>query len=315
MTDEVRVTSSTGGAKGDKIYRFDQIPADPMLELAARYGLGSTKYPAVNGLDNWRNGYAFSLSLAALERHVNAFKRGEDNDASIYREAGLLADGDDPLYDEAGELRPGVSHLGAVVWHCFFLMHHLQHHPELDDRPTTVLARTTAGLAATEDEEDDEDPDEFDGTFWHAFGDATDLRNWRELGLTTDGAAFTSPANLIAKDVNIQATYGGLTIDQVVNGDVTLRRLFPKVKTELSEDGKVTVTALPADEVPLAIGTEVIYLPNAGADPIEGTIEDIRELTRLDTERSRSYHYHVRFSFYERQIVTDARRDQLFIRA
>lgn len=138
MTDETRITSATGGAKGDKIYRFDQIPAAPMLELAARYGLGSTKYPQANGLDNWRNGYPFSLSMAALERHYYAFKNGEDNDSTIYAEAGLLGEGEHPLYDAGGKLRPGVSHLAAVVWHCFFLMHHLVEHPELDDRPSTV---------------------------------------------------------------------------------------------------------------------------------------------------------------------------------
>lgn len=147
---EVRRTSSTGGAKGDKIFRFDQIPAGPMKELAARYGLGSTKYEQKNGLDNWRNGYPFSLSMAALERHYYAFKAGEDNDDSIYREAGLVDGDEDSLYDEDGNLRPGVSHLSAVVWHCFFLMHHLEAHPELDDRPSTVERRNAAGLAATE---------------------------------------------------------------------------------------------------------------------------------------------------------------------
>lgn len=313
MTEEIRVTSSTGGAKGNKIHRFDQIPAGPMEELAARYGTGSMKYPQANGIDNWRNGYPFSLSLAALERHLYAFKGGEDYDDQQYD--AILPVGEDRVYDEDGNVRPGVTHLSAVIWHCMFLLHHLEHHPELDDRPTTVLARTAAGLAATEDEEDDgdeEDEGPFDGTLFYA---PLPHHSWEDLGLTTDGAAFASPANLIVTDANISAVYGSLISDQVVNGDVALRRFFPKVKTELGEDGKVTVTALPADEVPLAVGTEVIYLPNAGADPIEGTIEDVRELTRLDTDQSRSYIYHVRFSFYEHQIVTDVRRDQLFIRA
>lgn len=140
MTEQ-RVESETGGAKGVKLARFDQIPAGPMLELAYRYGLGSTKYESKNGIDNWRNGYPFSLSMAALERHYYAFKAGQDTDDSIYAEAGLLGEGENPLYDEEGKLRGGVSHLAAVVWHCFFLMHHLEHNPELDDRPSTVLAR------------------------------------------------------------------------------------------------------------------------------------------------------------------------------
>ena len=144
MSDEVRQTNASGGAKGDKLARFDQIPAEPMLELAYRYGIGNKKYPAVNGLDNWRNGYDFSLSIAALERHINAFKRGEDNDASYYHEAGLIGEDEDGLYDEDGNLRPGVSHLAAAMWHCCFLMYHLEHNPQFDDRPSTVLARKKA---------------------------------------------------------------------------------------------------------------------------------------------------------------------------
>lgn len=147
---ETRIETESGGAKGDKLARFDQIPAGPMIELAHRYGLGSVKYLKKNGLDNWRNGYPFSLSMTALERHYYAFKNGEDNDATIYVEAGLLADGEDPLYDEEGKLRPGVSHLSAVIWHCMFLMHHLEENPDLDDRPTTVLKRNAAGLAPDE---------------------------------------------------------------------------------------------------------------------------------------------------------------------
>ncbi|TCC19932.1 dATP/dGTP diphosphohydrolase domain-containing protein [Kribbella sindirgiensis] len=174
---EVRVTSETGGAKGDKLARFDQIPAGPMLELAYRYGLGSTKYEQKNGLDNWRNGYRFSLSMAALERHYYAFKNGEDYDGTIYREAGLIGEDDNPIYDEDWNLRPGVSHLAAVAWHCFFLMHHLEHNPQLDDRPSTVLKRNaeadlTAVVEATAE------PNEF-------AGGAEEVREAREHAAVT----------------------------------------------------------------------------------------------------------------------------------
>jgi hypothetical protein len=190
VTTEIRRTNATGGAKGDKLARFDQIPAEPLLELAYRYGLGSTKYPAVNGLDNWRNGYEFSLSIAALERHINAFKRGEDNDDTIYREAGLIGDDEDPLYDEEGKLRPGVSHLAAAAWHCFFLMHHLVHHPELDDRPTTVLRRKA------------EQPMElvlsFDGS--------KDPAGFALLMETASGFLYTPKANLSATKKDYQSS-------------------------------------------------------------------------------------------------------------
>ncbi|WP_405057082.1 DUF5664 domain-containing protein [Kribbella sp. NBC_01505] len=145
MIKETRVTNTSGGQKGAKIHRFDQIPAGPMFELAARFGVGSLKYEQVNGVDNWRNGYDFSLSLGALERHLYAFKNGDDYDPQAYIDAGLIEDDEDPVYDENGNVRPGVTHLSAVIWHCMFMLHHLEHNPHFDNRASTVLRRN-AGL-------------------------------------------------------------------------------------------------------------------------------------------------------------------------
>ena len=97
---EVRVTSSTGGAKGSKGARFDLIPTGPLWELAEHYGKGAQKYERVNGIDNWRNGYDWSLSYAALQRHVNAFWNGEDIDPEN-----------------------GSKHIIAAAWHCLALAH------------------------------------------------------------------------------------------------------------------------------------------------------------------------------------------------
>jgi len=97
MTEqETRLTSDTGGAKGSKEARYDQIPVGPLNELARHYGKGNAKYPPANGKDNYRNGYAWSLSYAALQRHLNQFWSGED-------------------YDE----ETGSKHLIAAAWHCF----------------------------------------------------------------------------------------------------------------------------------------------------------------------------------------------------
>ncbi len=97
MSAEVRTTSSTGGAKGTKIERYDQIPVEALRELAAHYGFGNGKYPTEPGKrDNWRNGYEFSKSYAALQRHANLFWGGEDID------------------EESGS-----KHLIAVAWHAF----------------------------------------------------------------------------------------------------------------------------------------------------------------------------------------------------
>jgi hypothetical protein len=156
MSEPTRHVSKTGGAKDLKIERYDQIPAGPLAELAARYGVGSLKYDQVNGLDNWRNGYQWSWSYRALLGHANAFWAGEDVDPAAY------AGTDDPRAIIDGVPRPGTSHLAAVAWHAFALLEWLETHPELDDRPSTVVRRNEAGVAPTEERlTDDEKSEEF----------------------------------------------------------------------------------------------------------------------------------------------------------
>lgn len=96
---EIRVTDpTTGGQKGSKPERFDLIPADVMEELARHYGRGCQKYAD----RNWEKGYKWSLSVAALERHLNLWKQGHDIDF-------------DP---EIGQF----PHLVAVIWHACALL-------------------------------------------------------------------------------------------------------------------------------------------------------------------------------------------------
>lgn len=114
LSEEVRVTATSGGQKGSKPERFDLIPTDALRMLARHYGKGNAKYPAVNGLDNWRNGYPLSLSYAAMQRHLHEFWQGED-------------------YDE----ETGSLHLVAAAWHCFTMIHFLNNPSfpaEYDDR-------------------------------------------------------------------------------------------------------------------------------------------------------------------------------------
>lgn len=104
---EVRTTSSTGGQKGVKLARFDLIPIGPLTMLAEHYGRGAQKYAE----HQWRAGYEWSKSYAALMRHLTAWWAGEDFDPEL-----------------------GSHHLAAVMWHAFCLAELVERFPEHDDR-------------------------------------------------------------------------------------------------------------------------------------------------------------------------------------
>jgi hypothetical protein len=106
--EEVRVTSSTGGQKGSKEARYDLIPAGPLKTLAELYGRGALKYED----RNWERGYDWSLSFAALNRHLWQFWNGEDCDEET-----------------------GKPHLASVAWHAFALLEFMEKHPDFDNRP------------------------------------------------------------------------------------------------------------------------------------------------------------------------------------
>lgn len=104
---EVRVTSETGAQKGTKLARFDLIPSKQEWELAEHYGKGSLKYDD----DNWKKGYDWKLSYAALRRHLTQFWAGEDIDPET-----------------------GSKHVIAAAWHAFALSYFMDHFPQYDSR-------------------------------------------------------------------------------------------------------------------------------------------------------------------------------------
>lgn len=116
---EVRVTDpATGGAKGTKAARFDLIPSDILWELAEHYGKGEAKYPSPDdgtGRMNWQLGYRWSLSTAALLRHLYLFLQGEEVDEET-----------------------GSHHLIAVAWHAIALRWFQGHGVGTDDRVPTA---------------------------------------------------------------------------------------------------------------------------------------------------------------------------------
>jgi hypothetical protein len=106
---EVRVVDpTTGGEKGSKLARFDLVPAEFEWALAEHYGRGAKKYAD----RNWERGYRWSLSYAALRRHLNQWWAGEDIDPET-----------------------GSSHLIAVAWHAIALFIYQLRGLGTDDRP------------------------------------------------------------------------------------------------------------------------------------------------------------------------------------
>ena len=105
---EVRVVDpDTGASKGQKDRRYDLIPVTGLDALARHYGVGAKKYDK----HNWRKGYDWSLSYAALQRHATQWWGGEDIDEET-----------------------GSHHMAAVAFHAFALIEFALTHPEKDDR-------------------------------------------------------------------------------------------------------------------------------------------------------------------------------------
>lgn len=107
MSAEVRSISITGGEKGTKGERFDLLPNGALAVVARHYGVGAQKYAE----HNWRRGYEWSKSYAAMQRHANAFWAGEDIDEET-----------------------GSPHMAAVAFHALTLLTFMQEQPTFDDR-------------------------------------------------------------------------------------------------------------------------------------------------------------------------------------
>ena len=109
ILSEVRVVDPvTGGEKGSKLSRFDLIPAEALVELANHFGRGARKYED----RNWERGYKWSLSFAALNRHLWQWWHREEHDEET-----------------------GTHHIIAVAWHAFVLFTFWVRKKGTDDRP------------------------------------------------------------------------------------------------------------------------------------------------------------------------------------
>lgn len=102
------------GRKDDKgKLRFDLIPPIAMNALADVFTKGATKYDD----RNWENGIKYGRIIGAMERHINAWKAGEN-----------VAKDD------------GQHHLASVMWCACVLLAYEFHGfgPEFDDRSELI---------------------------------------------------------------------------------------------------------------------------------------------------------------------------------
>jgi hypothetical protein len=81
--------------------RYGLIPSYPLYRLAMHYTNGAKKY----GENNWIKGMPMSRTWESLERHVQAYKDGDQSE----------------------------DHLAAIAWNAFALMWYAERMPELND--------------------------------------------------------------------------------------------------------------------------------------------------------------------------------------
>lgn len=115
----------------DKL-RYDLVPPFPLSELARVYTIGAAKY----GDDNYLGGMAWQRVLAAMMRHLEAFRAGE----SIDQKGGQL-------------------HLASVAWCCFTLMLYEKEGLGVDDRRPGLPINQDNMQAARAYLADDDKPD------------------------------------------------------------------------------------------------------------------------------------------------------------
>lgn len=101
--------------------RYELVPDRAYRKLVEVYTKGAAKYTTYDdngyvlddGANNWRKGQSWMKAMASVERHIAAWKRGEDFDP-------------DPAM--------GTYHLANAAWGLFMLLEFYHIHPYGDDR-------------------------------------------------------------------------------------------------------------------------------------------------------------------------------------
>jgi hypothetical protein len=113
------------GVKGEKDARYDLIPPEATWYEALVYGMGARKYAE----RNWEGGYEWGKTIAALERHIQLFKAGEDNDPES-----------------------GLPHMAHARWHTGVILTFAARQIGVDDRPQDVALMAMQATLLNEEE-------------------------------------------------------------------------------------------------------------------------------------------------------------------
>lgn len=100
--------------------RFELIPPKALKKVAEVYTLGAEKYTIrdkygaiiEDGAYNWRRGMPYMETMGSVQRHIEAWKIGEDLDPDL-----------------------GTHHLSNAIFGLLALIEYSETHPECDDRP------------------------------------------------------------------------------------------------------------------------------------------------------------------------------------
>lgn len=244
---ELRTTSATGGQKGVKAQRYDLLPKEGLDAIAELFGYGATKYAD----HNWRNRYEFSKSIAALERHTQAFKNGETFDN---------CDEECPYIDEDYcKVHSRIEHLAAVGFHTLVLLTWLRTDGEgpdneMDDRWPHTLERARREKAQLEaDDYGITDVPRFDGSIYAEFPPLPP--EWQNIGwLNEEGFSITPLAEWQASVNEMVARFA----DAVQGSLVSISRTVPEVDMSKVSYGPDLLSKRKAAEDPFSWGPSTV---------------------------------------------------------
>lgn len=111
--------------------RYELLPEKALKDIVEVYTKGAEKYTIYNedgsikddGANNWRKGLPWMSMIGSIERHIKAFKQGEDIDPDL-----------------------GTKHLANAAWGLMGILEYYKIAPQFDDRPHTYLSDKKIGL-------------------------------------------------------------------------------------------------------------------------------------------------------------------------